>query len=95
MHLAGTLNVMFCNLDLTEELRSVLLFYNCFIVLGFFLFLRRKKDLFRELRKFRWKFFLSGPEMVRKQDVNDRKKSVGFQHSKYASSLLCLVCFIM
>lgn len=33
--------------------------------------------------------------MIRKQDVNDRKKSIGFQHSKYGSSLLCLVCFIV
>lgn len=90
MHVAGTLDVIYYNLDLTEELKSVLLFcnYGGFLIKG-------GKEPLQEDVKIPFFFCLSGPKMIRKQYVSGRKKSIGFQHSKYASNLLCLVCFIV
>jgi len=64
--------------------------------LVFFLSLpRRKKSPLKGGKKIPEKALcLSRPEMLRKQDINDRKLAVGLQHSNYANGLLSLVCFL-
>lgn len=86
VHLAATLNVAFVTWNLVI-LISVL---QCFIMLLFFFFFPPHKRTSAE----RWVNSLVVLWMVRKQDLNDQKKTVGLQQLQCASGLLCLVWFM-